>query len=423
MLVSAAAAQTREQPEPPQVPEWMPAHARYLIVTADPQYPWAPDRRDEAAYSRQLISEQYRSINRFVLGKNVIGTFINGDLTAFGHDWQVNYMIGALNTLKTPVYLGLGNHDIENNVDDCSENNCIRRSVWWFADHMSRMQPDAFDITFGNYYQFPTNHEEVRGSLAWAKTFDDDLVVIQLNNYPHYTTWASGFASARALTEVVNIKSSLPWFERQLWQARREGKAIIVMMHQPTWNEEFLQLIERYEVSALMVGHLHDGVGRGGMLRGVPMLMSGSSEFRSYLIMQRWGRKLNVYKVEQNRPEARTFTAFVSLKQPRKDIPPATTIKAFDVRIHNQGGYQGSYRLSYRAGGGPDQHHDVYLHLGQAHTYRVPANASGVRLESWTNTGVLWNMWNKFIDMPLTPGIDACVSTWGTTWHPAWGHC
>ena len=41
--------------------------------------------------------------------------------------------------LKQPVYLGLGNHDYENNVNDCADNSCARRSVYWFVDHMSKL--------------------------------------------------------------------------------------------------------------------------------------------------------------------------------------------------------------------------------------------------------------------------------------------
>jgi cytolysin (calcineurin-like family phosphatase) len=401
----------------------LPSVPSYVVVTSDPQYPWGPGP-DVAANSRQLIAEQYASINRFAAGKNVRATFVNGDLTAFGHTWQIAYMQGALKTLTTPVYLGLGNHDYQNNIDDCWENRCARESVWWFADHMSKMPLDAFDIRFRHNWEFAwpfIGRDEAYGSLAWSKTFDD-IVFIQLNNYPEYEKTIPHFNYARWTHETVTIKSALPWLDKQMSSARRQGKAIVLMMHIPQGGEEFQRLVDRYEVSAIFAGHFHQFAGKFGAMgmTRVPVYLSGSADQRTYLALEWEGPTsgdLTIALARNNATPQAIDT--IALKKPFKHLPPRTY--PFDVKVYNKGGYEASYGLTYRVGG-QQQVQKAYLLLAQGHTFKVPGDATEVRLEAWTNTGVLWNQWNRFIDMGLADEY-ACVETWGTTWHPGWGYC
>lgn len=98
--------------------------ASYFVFTSDPQYPWTK-RTDEGLSEDQgwakqesetRIRAQYSSINQAhnTYGKQLKAVFINGDLTAFGHYWQLQTMYPLFRILTPPYYLGLGNHDYKN---------------------------------------------------------------------------------------------------------------------------------------------------------------------------------------------------------------------------------------------------------------------------------------------------------------------
>jgi cytolysin (calcineurin-like family phosphatase) len=420
-------------PKPVEPPK--PA-ASWFVVTSDPQYPWTPrddgeqtaqGPADDHAWSRQLITEQYDSINRFTQGKQHRATFINGDLTAFGHQWQIDYMKSAIAKLRGPVYLGLGNHDYENNVDQCftETNRCVRGSVYWYLDHMSRLPLDAFDVQVWNYYQFPHNREEIHGSLGWVKTFGN-LVVVQLNNYASYTTTASGFSASRGLEEVVNVTASLGWLEQQLHRARMQGKAVVVMKHAPTIEPLFDDIIDKYNVSAVFVGHHHESLGATREPVGrsrTPSFYSGGASQRSYLVLENVDNadtELRVHAVRGNNPEAKTYAGSIPLKRHVQYAVPNDY--PVEVRVHNQGAYEGGYWLTYSLG---NRKHTAsrYLHMGQGHTFEVPAGARGISLEGGAYTGVLWHKWDHIFAVDRPGHRDTCIKTWGTTWHNASADC
>jgi predicted MPP superfamily phosphohydrolase len=293
-----------------------PPPSRYLVVTSDPQYPWAPPHgvNDENGRSRALIESQYDSINRFASRNQVLGTFVNGDLTAFGHPWQVDYMKQALKRLKTPVFLGLGNHDYENNINDCYENQCARRSVYWLMEHMKGQGLDSFDAHVNNYYKFPSNFEEVSGSLGWAKTFGD-VTVIQLNNHSDYQTQASGWAFSRGLRELITIKPSLAWLEQRLAIAKRERKAVVLMTHVATISPGLARLLNQYPVTAIFAGHWHGHAGQVRGLTHVPLFISGSADHRTYLVAElpANGQRMLVHLVRNNDVERKEKIADIPL--------------------------------------------------------------------------------------------------------------
>lgn len=326
-------------PMRPQVGGGTVAGSSFMIITSDPQYPWTPAMDghkvqcgEERACSRALIEEQYMSINRFVRDKRVLGTFINGDLTAFGHDWQIQYMKSAIGSIRTPVYLGLGNHDYENNVDDCWENSCVRSSVQWFRDHMAKLPLDAFDVRDNRYFRAPWNRRDVHGSLGWTKRFGD-ITVIQVNNYPEYKAYAQGLEigySGRAVTyvqEQLFINSGMRWLDQQLRRERAAGQAIIVMMHIGWGSEALKGLLNHYDVSAVFAGHVHDWVGPEPKWNfgEVPIYFSGSAVRRSYLIAERVGQnaELKLWVVEDNNEYNRRLAANIPLKRNGRHLDSA----------------------------------------------------------------------------------------------------
>jgi hypothetical protein len=85
------------------------------------------------------------------------GIILNGDLTAYWHEWQVKLLeqYYAPSKLSYPPYLGLGNHDYDNNVDrnngqSCSyqpafyedTNRCAKEAVWYMGRQLDHAIPN-----------------------------------------------------------------------------------------------------------------------------------------------------------------------------------------------------------------------------------------------------------------------------------------
>ena len=72
-----------------------------------------------------------------------------------------------MRTMPLPILVGLGNHDYENNVNDCVGNNCAERMLRWFsqeyASSMGKLVGNL-DLSKRNVL-WRTNYE---GSLAYA---------------------------------------------------------------------------------------------------------------------------------------------------------------------------------------------------------------------------------------------------------------
>ncbi|SDI17920.1 metallophosphoesterase family protein [Pseudomonas abietaniphila] len=295
----------------------MTAHATpsVLIFASDPQYPWTPysdnqqdipDKTNQQL-SRELIEAQYTSIAdlRKAHPDQHVPVMINGDMTAYGHGWQRDYLYRTLDAhLGGDYYFGLGNHDYQNNVGNCANNGCARDSLFDLRDRMLN-KVDSMAL----YVEKAGWNETWVGSLAYSKRFGD-VQLIQLNNEPTYE--ASFSSRQRFKTYDFRIKSSLDWLEEQLKQARADNLTILLNMHKPNgWQtsaqdlQRFKAMINTYQVTAVFAGHLHRYSGRyyeADYFGAVPLFLSGSASQRSYLIAEidRDARHLRVSKVADN---------------------------------------------------------------------------------------------------------------------------
>lgn len=309
---------------------------RHLIFTSDPQYPWTESSDhgwDESTSEKEkrsqwLIQTQYSDVANFRNNVSVdpasVPVMINGDMTAFGHGGQRS-MVNALlaNALGEHYDYGLGNHDYENNVDDCSfpENNCAADSImalkekyWGNVDSMDLAARSEGGTKV--YY----------GSLAYSRTVGD-VHLIQLNNEPTYTVdFSSGFPLNRVRFE---ISDALDWLERDLQRARSQDKIIILNMHKPDqWKgsseqvARFNTMIERYKVSAVFAGHLHTepgtytGWNRRNYFGEVPVFLSGGASNQTYLIadIAPDRQTLKVHQVNGNNWPSRQLIATVAVR-------------------------------------------------------------------------------------------------------------
>ncbi|RON39925.1 metallophosphoesterase [Pseudomonas brassicacearum] len=297
---------------------------RHMIFASDTQYPWTDklDRRepesdaDFKSRSKWLVETQFASIADFRKNnaQSHVPLMINGDITAFGHGWQRSYMNSTLKKYFKDDYLyGLGNHDYENNVNDCFSNSCAAGSIVEFKEHHEG-KVDNFDLKItGSFLS-----RLYSGSLAYSKNIGD-VHMVQLNNEPTYTTRIS-----HALNPTTfDITSTLDWLENDLKVARTQGYIIIINMHKPEetmGNSEqvsrFYQMIRKYEVTAIFAGHYHQNGGDSYEVNGVPIYLSGATSQQTYLIASFSDdrKQLHINLVKNNQWQTRKLLDTVPVK-------------------------------------------------------------------------------------------------------------
>ncbi|PEX06324.1 hypothetical protein COD78_28310, partial [Bacillus cereus] len=296
-----------------------------LVITSDPQYPWTPkmdepggsnESEDEKKrVSENLIKEQYNNISSYIKSNRACPVLINGDITAFGHPWQREKMEELLKKINVRHFYGLGNHDIENNYNQCWQNQCTGDSLLDYINHVDDI-PTVFlhskDITRKGSGSFVT----YSGSFAYSLVFDE-IYSIQLNNYP---TMEMNFVAGNRTQ--YKMKSTLDWLENELKKATHLGKIIIVNVHKPNdWkggpSERFIRLLKNYDVKAVFCGHYHKKVGIQHSYRDyfgdVPVFLSGSASQRSYLILEQTAKELMIYSVRNNNWEEKKLESRIEL--------------------------------------------------------------------------------------------------------------
>lgn len=275
------------------VPE---AKSYSLVFTSDPQYPWTDksdngtveDENTKKNRSEQLIKEQYDDVNSYNNSTNNISNIIiNGDITAFGHGWQWDKMNSLMPMLNRPYYIGLGNHDIENNQGDSYHDNCFKRSLDMLYKFKNKNNISRNDISTG------------KSSQSYAIELPGNIFSLQLNNDPtmDYTpTWGGKPA----------ISPNFDWIENQLSYAYHKGYNIIVNVHKPNkWksgpNERFKNMLKKYDVKAVFAGHYHSSVGPqysySDYFGNIPVYLSGSSSQKKYLITEYTDKEMKIYTV------------------------------------------------------------------------------------------------------------------------------
>lgn len=308
---------------------------RHVIFTSDPQYPWTDNSDsgvDESASerdkrSRWLIETQYSDVvsfrKNFSRDPNHIPVMINGDMTAFGHRGERATTRSILDAQLGGIYdYGLGNHDYQNNINDCSfpENNCAAGSVNDLKErYWGKVDMDLAARSEGRTKVF-------YGSLAYSKSVGD-VHLVQLNNEPTYSvSFASGFPLSRINFEINN---ALDWLERDLQKARSQGKIILLNMHKPDrWQgnskqiARFKTMVELYQVTAVFAGHFHNNPGKYTDWRtheyfgDIPVFLSGGASNQTYLIASFAAdrKSFNVHQVSNNNWPSRKVIATVPVR-------------------------------------------------------------------------------------------------------------
>ncbi len=275
----------------------------YMAFMSDPQYPWSCKTSSEncsdknKAWQENMNHVQSLNAIQNTIGKDQFaGVVINGDLTAFGHDWQLEAYYDLYHrNLNMNIYPGLGNHDISNNVDDCFENSCAKRMILFLKDHVHSLNVRSFDYhDSGTYYDFPSLRRRYGKSFAYSWDVGD-IHFVQLNNYPSYTVGWNGWNFGKARRDYVHVHPAREWLINDLEQATKEGKHIILNYHISKFTPDIEDILRRFKISAIFAGHLHSYVGLFnfdtlwdfyGPGQHLPVFLGGSAVYQKYLLVR-----------------------------------------------------------------------------------------------------------------------------------------
>ncbi|NJP10556.1 MAG: hypothetical protein HC866_14640 [Leptolyngbyaceae cyanobacterium RU_5_1] len=259
-----------------------------------------------------------------------MGVVMNGDLTAFWHDWQADlykkfYDPAAKGAdpavLRLPIFPGLGNHDYANNVRDCygkttDKNFCAKQAVEYIKGMMGCGTVSNFDATLVNSYD--------NSSLAYSWDVGSYHFVM-LHNYPTYAE------------KDISIQSSIAWLKQNLSSATAAGKKSVLFIHdfgdefKADTNaapfQEFLGAIANQNVVALFAGHIHDSFGNIGTIptTNIPVFRSGASEYNKFLLTEFGDTYMNVGVIDSQNGVP-NFYQLIRLKICR----PTTSVAAND---------------------------------------------------------------------------------------------
>lgn len=282
-----------------------------IFVMSDPQA-WRlalanNDPNDDRSRWHSKLNPVRNSIVSLNNSLHVPFGIINGDLTEYGRRSQrESYReFFSLSALNFNVYVGLGNHDYQNNVGNCSEPSNSDYSMNACARGM------VFDMHYRieEYRHYPTSINfsydsgEYSGSKAYSWDYGD-IHYVQLQNYPTYHVVLDHWAAA-----TINVTQSMDWLESDLKSAKQRGKTIVLnihdgtdhFIHQSSTEEKnrFRRFMSDYNVKAVFVGHTHqvaqeNPYGNHELFGNVKVYNSGALFKGDFLVVDVNGRNLAV---------------------------------------------------------------------------------------------------------------------------------
>jgi cytolysin (calcineurin-like family phosphatase) len=419
-----------------------------MAITSDPQYPWYDGvlpsglSGDQVAEnSERQIREQYDDINALAESRipgdfPVKGVLINGDLTAYGHDWQLETYSELLGRLEPPSFPALGNHDYANNVDDTFNNSAATGMAAYMYDWLKRNESLVrYDCDERSYYQFPELRTDYTGSMAYSFNLGR-VHFVQLQNYPSYENSWNSWNVAAAGRDFYFIESSFHWLANDLAQARNRGDIILVSLHDyhQHFNEpyvsQFNELMELYGVSAVFAGHIHESCGKVNEPigdSGIPFFRSGAAAFQDYLVadIDPTQKVMTVRKRAAPYPGEYAFTGeewSCVLDDTVPDPPLPVPAKDGSVTFFNEGGFVARCELRYTYNGVEYRRKTGDMDLGNKKSYSIPPTATDVRVIGKEQTGLVWEGWRTVFDLSFPSPPNQCFKLYGTTLNPKWNN-
>lgn len=274
-----------------------------FIVGSDPQ-PWRlndmpgdqgdPNSSKQKAAWSNIVNPTYSSMS--TLGASF--AIINGDMTEYGRESTWNDTTAAYGKAKLPVFWGLGNHDYENNVDDCVDgvgtnyNNCAANSLYHLSFLLRYGVTNAIplknqDMLFNSFvipnlygpYKNGTGYH-AQGSLSYSFEYGG-IHFVQLNNYPDYSIPKE---INNNMYYYFSTTSALGWLDKDLRDAQARGQKIILNYHiaggdsgrggMNTLTDGLKRILSTYKVSAIFAGHWHEWNYDGNYFNNIPLFVS-----------------------------------------------------------------------------------------------------------------------------------------------------
>jgi len=245
-----------------------------------------------------------------------VGVAINGDLTEFFHPRQIDEFQRLIDRHKEDLLgmqllLGLGNHDYFNNLCDCRGHSpfdsmsCARNAVYRMHERYGNAgwivfdkNSSAYSFDFGNYHFAQLNLTPI-----YEVQFDG-LSASGAVGSPEHQQCLNESRTLRAADKgsYRQIASGLPWLTSDLTEA--QDKRIVLFMHAANdpgyWSNQraataFRELLAKVNVVAIFAGHYHglygdqtkertEWVNKAG--QKIPLFLSGSSEYRKFLVAE-----------------------------------------------------------------------------------------------------------------------------------------
>lgn len=271
-----------------------------VAVVSDPQFFWTEIERskpDTQKYGIKFNDFTANVINKVISENdksNWKGVVINGDLTAFGHGNELAKFKDYYNKFNVPVYIGLGNHDYANNVNNCADNGCASDMVRYLIGQVQD-KINSPQSTIRRFDYIRQNHpgqglDVFKGSMSYSWGIGK-VHFVQLNNYPAYNAgWESSYLGNAG---VMRIKRSLKWLRDDLSKAIHSDRAetIILNMHQfndsEHWNPfsdiEFRSILKDFPVTAIFAGHTHST--SRDRIENVPVYRTGASHGADFTLL------------------------------------------------------------------------------------------------------------------------------------------
>ncbi|MGI0120418.1 metallophosphoesterase, partial [Zooshikella sp. RANM57] len=224
----------------------------WRLCNLDNESPNCGDPNSESQNGSEWKGRMDHLVDQLNSETSVLFGLLNGDVTEFGRNGTFNAVMNRLANLNFPVYWGLGNHDYENNVGDCTEVGSINGCAYHMCQRMHDAVQGYKDTLQNVQFDWPINGDySGEGSLAYSWDFKG-VHFVQLQNHPLYENKVYHY----------DIKNSLDWLKSDL-----SGKSnIILLMHQHWMSNidssdplrsELKAILDQHKPIAIFDGHTH----------------------------------------------------------------------------------------------------------------------------------------------------------------------
>lgn len=421
-----------------------------FIMAADPQYEWGPNddknmslggtwkglpgisEKNCSYYSNYetLAEKQVESMNKLIAANpDIAGVMFNGDLVDFNEwkpaikDMDLAGFKKIYEKIQKPMYCGLGNHDYYFNVDDTYQNIGATSMIEYVIENCKKNEISNIDYRKMEDYTFPSLRTVYTGSFSFS--FDiGNVHFIQLHYYPGYTNKWGDFRADRARKIEVNVTDCYDWLEYDLKTARATGKAIIVGHHYYDYDdsyERYVELFDKYKVSAIFVGHRHKYYGKVSIPHSnIPMFYCGSTSQANYILMEFDDKEVTVRGVSSldgncNYIEEATDKFELITAEENYDVENPENLAGY-VDFFSEGGYTVEFTLKYKVDGRQYEFETGRMRLGNKKTYDLPAGAYEYEVSCRAWNGSKWKA--PFFTQDSDTPFNCTFRTYGTLPNP-----